>query len=54
MTETNYAHWADLSEGELRARLSQRGYTDPIVTHWLATRDDPDTIISIDAILGRD
>lgn len=52
MTDQLEAQWNDLSTGELRARLEQRGYTDPIVGHWLGTREHPDTIEALNAVLG--
>jgi hypothetical protein len=48
------AYWRDLSDGELRSRLEQRGYTDPIVEHWITGRDDPSVGGTITSILGRD
>lgn len=48
------ADWLTLSDDELRSRLEQRGYTDPIVGVWIDTRDYPETVWAISDILGRD
>lgn len=46
--------WFDLSDDELRSRLTSRGYGPPLRDEFVDNRDDPQVAHTLTSIFSRD